>query len=169
MRPVRLTKAEAAVVRAAITLLCSPWGSSGADEKAAARVITKLNEAEGDASAGVAAGPIEAALIRMSRGKVVQLAGGAAYGRASKMATAVGATVEEAELVGAWLSRQRWLNEPTTLLGVLNKWAEWLPRARATAPPPAAAEGFDGTASAPAGTQGSGQRGGGGGPAPGFR
>jgi hypothetical protein len=167
MRAVRFTKLECEAVLAAL----ADWTSN--QDKAWQRAIdsarTKLEAAQAPEPSGVSVGPIEAALIRMARGKVVQLESGpAGYGRASKMATACGATVEEAELVGAWLSRQRWMNEPTTILGVLNKWAEWLPRARATVPPPATAEGFDGTGTAGPGAGGPGRRGGGRGSAPGF-
>ena len=170
MRPVRFTKAEAEALRN--HLRAAFFGDCGRlDEKESkllASVDDKLEAALAPGVAGVAAGPIEQALVRASRGKVVELAGGPAYARASKMATALEVTLQDAELVGGWLARQGWMREPTTLLGVLNKWSEWLPRARATAPPPAAQEGFDGTETAPPGPPGPSRRGGGRGSAPGF-
>jgi hypothetical protein len=41
-RAADLTPAEVAVLRDAVWLLCSPWGSSGADEKSAATALSKL-------------------------------------------------------------------------------------------------------------------------------
>lgn len=165
MRAVRFTKAEALALHDA----GHHADSTGHGSKALSMALEKLVAAEAPAEKGVAAGPLEEALVRTSRGKVVELVSGpGAYGRASKMATALGATVADAEVLGAWLARQGWLREPTTLLGVLNKWAEWLPRARATAPPPAAPEGFDGTGDTGQGAGRPGQRGGGRGGAPGF-
>lgn len=166
MRPIRLTKAEAAAIREAISDR-QDW-----EAKVFQSVLDKLDAAEAQAPAGVAVGPVEQALERTARGKVVRLAGGqgggAAYGRASKQATALGVTVEDAEVVGAWLARQGWLREPVTILTVLNKWPEWLARARATAAPPAAKEGFDAGSTA-TGTDGEGHGGGGRGRREGFR
>jgi hypothetical protein len=131
MRAARFTKAEVAFIRRALIIT-----HTDAEEKLRTSIVAKLDEAEGESPKGVAAGPIEQALVRTSRGKVVELASGpSGYGRASKMATAMGVTVADAEVVGAWLARQGWMREPTTILGVLNKWAEWLPRARATSGP----------------------------------
>lgn len=167
MRPVRFTKAEARALRDILGAHqdCLKRMGSAAD-KVLVSVLSKLDAAESPAHAGVAVGPIEQVLVDRARGKVVELASGpSGYARASKLATAVGATVTDAEVVGDWLARQAWLREPTTVLGVLNKWAEWLPRARATAPPPAAREGFDGPGDAgqgagrPGGRGGSGRRG----------
>ena len=141
MKGVRFTKAEVAVIKSAIQLLCSPWGSSGADEKAASRVIAKLDAAE-TAPAGVDVGPLEEALMKESRGKVIKLLGG--YAVASRRATQMKVTVEEAVAVGAWMSRQSWLTGPMTLLDVFNTWYQWLPKARATEPPPSLAPGLDG-------------------------
>lgn len=138
MRPLRLTKAEAYGVRELVE------GANTAEpSKTYQSILRKMDEAEADEETGVAAGPIEEALIKTSRGKVVKLAGGGLYARASKMATAASVTVEEAELVGTWLGKAGWFAGPTTIMTVLNKWGEWLPRAQASAPPPAAREGFD--------------------------
>lgn len=136
MRPLRLTKVE----HAEMTHLVQAAHAAEPD-KVYDGLLKKLAEMVA-AAPGVAAGPIEEALLSSSRGKVVQLAGGSAYARCSKQATSLGVTVDDARLVGSWLARQGWFQGPTTLLGVLNKWAEWLPRARATAPPPKASEGF---------------------------
>ncbi len=138
MRAVRFTKAEVARI---VQALCV--SKTEEDERLRTSIVRKLDEATAEAPKGVSVGPIEKALVRTARGKVVELVSGpSGYGRASKLATSVGATVEDAEVVGAWLARQGWLRDPTTVLGVLNKWAEWLPRARATAPPPPSREGY---------------------------
>lgn len=160
MRAVRFTKAEVAAIRACMT-------GGAPDAKSMSSVLRKLEEAEAEAPVGVNASAIEAALESTARGKVVRLVGGGLYARASKQATSVGATVEGARAIGAWLARQGWLREPVTVLTVLNKWGEWLPRALATAPPPAAREGFDGETGS--GAPGESPRGGGRGRAPGFK
>ncbi len=108
-------------------------------ERTRASLSKKLREAA-TAPAGVNVGPLEEALEKAAMGKVVRLEGG--HGTASRMAANVKATVADAEILGAWLARQGWMNEPMTLLAVLRKWNEWLPRARATEPPPALASGL---------------------------
>ena len=52
----------------------------------------------------------------------------------------LGATVEDARVLGAWIDRQAWLS-PVMLDTVLIKWDNWLTRARAES---AATEANDG-------------------------
>ncbi len=129
-------------------LLSMPeWAESPKFQKMCGSVLAKLDKAEAPADVSIAefdgVGAIEKALISKASGKVVQLSGG--YGQAHGMAKACKATVADAEVLGGWLSRQNWMNEPTTLIGVLRKWNEWLPRARATQPPPSLEAGFGDT------------------------
>jgi hypothetical protein len=143
VKAVRFTKAEVEVIRWAL----ADWRKLDNCAKAAASALVKLDKAEEATPAGVNAGPLQAALEATSRGKVVPLAGPGGWARASKQAAAVGATVEDAKLVGAWMARQGWLHGPQTLLDVLNKWPQWLAKARATQPPPSAPPGIgDGVA-----------------------
>jgi len=79
---------------------------------------------------GVNAGMLEKAMEQSAKGKVVRLVTGAGYATASRMATKLAATVEDAALLGTWLSMQGWLG-PQTLVDVLRKWDTWLPKARA--------------------------------------
>jgi hypothetical protein len=169
MRAVRFTKAEATLLRSMLEF-GSAW-QTPKERVTNAEIVRKLDDAEGTAEVpGVSGAAIEAALVKTARGKVVPLAsGGAGYARASKQATQVDATVEDAELLGAWLARQGWMRDPCTVLLVLNKWVEWLPRARATAPPPEAKEGFNGPGESGKGPTGPSGRGGGGRQSPGFR
>lgn len=133
-RGIRLLKAEREFLKA---LLGPSMDYSHRGKKAVAlaeSILTKVEESESKAK-GVPVAPIEEALIAAARGKVLQL-DPAAYGRASRMAEAVKATPEDAKRIGAWMARQGWLNQEQTLLDVLNKWYQWLPKARATEPPP---------------------------------
>src|SRR5687768_373386 len=109
MKPVRLTKAEAAGVREALALWSSPWGSAKKFVQGiVASVNAKLDKAEAPEPSGVAAGPLEKVLIEAARGKIVQLVGNnGTYGRASRMATLVGATHEDARVLGTWIAGQR--------------------------------------------------------------
>ena len=140
MRGVRFTKAEVAALRFAADMVhrapCDmPKGLDTA--------VAKLAAAEAPLEPRVNVGPIEEALVRTSRGRVIKLAGGGGYARASIQATSVGATVEGAELVGAWLARQGWWKQgPTTILTVLTRWPEWYAKAQATEPPPSLKEGL---------------------------
>lgn len=154
MRAVRLTKAEVALIRDRFVGNLTPK-----ERKTAEGLMAKLSGAEGPAPVGASVAPIEAALVAAGRGKVVRLDGGSGYARASRLAAAAGATVEQAATIGGWLGRQGWFTGPVTVLGVLGKWADYLARARATAPAPAAKEGFDGKADvAPGGDAGPGGR-----------
>lgn len=149
MRGVRFTKAEWHWLTDLVDYArCrADHGEMNFGEKKAARareladsILTKLNEAAEPRAAGVAAGPLEKALIETSMGKVVSLVNGSKiYGRVSAQATAVGATPETARQLGAWIASQRWLTGPVTILTVLNKWPDWMARAAATAAP----EGID--------------------------
>ena len=121
--------------------------------KLAASILAKVEESEA-AVRGVDIGPIESALIAAARGKVVALEAG--HARASVQAKAVGATPETAKVVGSWMARQGWLKGPQTVIDVMNKWYQWLQKARATEPPPAVAPGLgtdadNGRGPAPAG------------------
>lgn len=171
MRGVRFTKAELAFLRNVLGVMKEPgtvwdWSCFGTKVKEhATSLLAKLDAAE-TVPAGVAVKPIEDALIKSSHGKVLALEGGHAV--ASRRLTQMKVTAEDAELVGAYMARQQWLTSPMTLLDVLNKWYQWLPKARATQPPPSLAPGLggDGTGQgpAPAGKATTGRR-----PAPGFR
>ena len=86
--------------------------------------LTDISEKNLSASA------LEVAMEKTARGKLIRLASGAGYAAASKMATRLEVTVEQATLVGSWLSVQGWLS-PVTLLDVLRKWDTWYPKALA--------------------------------------
>lgn len=135
-RSVRFTKAERELLGFALGGVV-PFTPKQA--KVRDGIFKKLSDSEA-AAATVDVGPIEEALIATARGKVVALEGG--YPRARVQATAVGATVDDAKLLGGWMARQGWLTGPMTLLDVLNKWVMWIPKARATQPPPALEQGL---------------------------
>lgn len=138
-RGLRFTKPERDFLKSALGSAVD-WAAFGAKEaKAAASILAKV-EASESAPTTVDAAPLEAALIAGARGKVIALEGG--WPRARVQATAVKATVEDARMVGEWMARQGWLLGPMTLLDVLNKWHFWLPKARATQPPPRLEEGL---------------------------
>ena len=133
MRAVRFTKAEESLLRNTLAAIVV------ADElpkmAAVARgIVAKLDAASEPKQAGVNAGAFEAALIGASAGKVVPVERNA-YSRVSRQATSVGATPELGAVVGHWMAAQRWLSGPFTVFTVLNKWPDWLARARATQAP----------------------------------
>lgn len=143
MRAVRFTKAEDRWLRDLVDHAISrlPTGDFvfgevkvAYAEKVARSVLTKLEAAGEPKKAGVNAGAFEAALIGASAGKVVPV-DGSAYARVSRQATAIGATPELGAVVGQWMAAQRWLSGPFTVFTVLNKWPDWLARARATQAP----------------------------------
>lgn len=147
-RGVRLTKAERELLKQLFTpgasdlsrprtMDLSSFGRSA--NKTALAILAKV-EASEESGRGVDIVPIEEALVAAARGKVVALEAG--HARASVQAKAVGATPETAKLVGAWMARQGWLQGPQTVLDVMNKWYQWLPKARATEPPPSLAPGL---------------------------
>lgn len=139
-RGVRLTKAEREWLRRVLDNRGGDethWDRRGS--KLADGLLKKL-EASEETPKGVDIVPIEEALVAAARGKVVALEAG--HARASVQAKAVGATPETAKLVGAWMARQGWLQGPQTVLDVMNKWYQWLPKARATEPPPSLAPGL---------------------------
>jgi hypothetical protein len=141
MKGIRLTKAEVAELESLDQAIS--FGDFGkCTGKAWDTFMAKVRAASAPAQTGVAVGPIETALVAASRGKVVPLVGHGGYARATKQATAVGATVEHAKLIGAWMARTGWLTGPKTILDVLNQWSNWLTKASATAPPPSAPSGF---------------------------
>lgn len=138
MRGVRFTKAEVEFLNS----LAADWTEDdlGAkDWRAWCSIKAKLDKAQ--EPAGVNVQPIEDALIKAAVGKVVALEGG--HARASVQAKNVGATPELAALVGGYMARQSWLHGPLTLIDVLNKWHTWLPKARATEPPPGLEPGLN--------------------------
>lgn len=141
MRGVRFTKAEVALLvtlieasqdpdKARAYLLTMP---SEKDVVGGTSILRKLSEASAPQEPGVSAGALERALVAHSRGKVLALAGKPNWGMLSRRASAAGATVEDAEVIGAWMARQGWL-PALTLDSVLNKWSSYLARARAEAP-----------------------------------
>jgi hypothetical protein len=141
MRGVRFTKGELAWLRTWLPVNRQA-DLDNADHKAvkaADSVMAKLEKAQ--EPAGVDVAPIEAALVKAAMGKVVELEGG--HARASIQAKNVGATPELAKLVGEWMARTHWLHGPMTLIDVLNKWHQWLPKARATEPPPSLQPGLN--------------------------
>ena len=162
-RGIRLTKQEREWLRRFIEPQSRVESKGG---KLAQSVLQKLAASE-EAPKGVSVEPIEDALIASARGKVVALEAG--HARASVQAKAVGATPEDAKLVGAWMARQGWLSGPQTLIDVLNKWYQWLPKARATEPPPALQPGLGTDAKAERGPGTPGEAHPPGRPAPGFR
>lgn len=147
MKAVRFTLGEAAAVRDLVEAAAREEADPVWD-----RVLTKLFAAS-IAPTQTSAGPIEAALVATSRGRVVKLeTTGSVWARAARMAASVGATADGAGAVGAWLSRQSWLRGTLTVIDVLKKWPEWSAKARAEASAAGLPEGFDGDAgrSAPA-------------------
>jgi hypothetical protein len=152
MRAVRFVKAEYAEL---VLLLKENTGPDNADAtpkrtKLLGSVLAKLEDANGPKQAsGVNIGPLESALVSAARGKVVPTVPGG-YARASRQALLLGATLEQMGEVGRWLSVQRWLTNPVTIIGVLNKWPDWYPKAHASMPPKGTQEGL-GNAKPPAG------------------
>lgn len=143
MRAIRLTKSEADVIERAIGLAGSPWGETSPDHKAMRSVLAKLKAAREPANGGGAdVGPIQTAMVAAARGKVVPLVTG--YPVASRRCAQLGVTPDDARAVGEWMARQGWLRGPQTLLDVLNKWPQWLSKARATAAPEGLKPGLDG-------------------------
>lgn len=166
-RGIRLTKAERESLRVLLGPVNVNLNTYGSKLVRDAATFLKKLEASEEAPKGVPIEPIEEALIAAARGKVVALEAG--HARASVQAKAVKATPEDAKLVGAWMTRQGWLQGPQTVIDVLNKWYQWLPKARATQPPPALTPGLgddadNGRGTAPAGQANSQRR-----PAPGLR
>lgn len=134
MRGVRFTKAERELLEQCLDVTTHDWSCFGTKANGLVAGILAKVRAAVEAPAGVSVKPIEDKLIKASRGKVIPLEGGHAV--ASRRLTAMKVTEEQAELVGAYMARQGWLTSPMTLLDVLNKWYQWLPKARATEPPP---------------------------------
>lgn len=145
-RGIRLLKAEREFLKG--LLAQSEWLERPKLAKTAASILQKVVDSE-TAPAGVPIAPIEAALIAATA-KVVALEAG--HDRASKMAATVKANPEQAKVIGEWMQRTHWLHGPQTVLDVLNKWYQWLPKARATEPPKLLAPGL-GPAGAPSGRQ----------------
>lgn len=142
MRGVRFTKAERELI--------ATWATNVVDsdktKAVAASVLAKIAEAVAlpGNRPGVAAGPLEAAMIEGSQGKIVGV-GSNAYPRISRQATALGATVQDAHKLGVWIAGQKWLTGPLTIFTVLNKWPDWMARAKATAAPDGFEEGLGAT------------------------
>ncbi len=141
MKGVRFVKAEYAALTSLIKERLDFVTTK--DAKLLGSVLAKLEKANDGQPAGVFVPPLEQALVSAARGKAIPTTPGG-HARASKQALAVGATVESMAEVGLWLSRQKWLYEPVTILTVLNKWPEWYPKAKATAAPKGISEGLGG-------------------------
>lgn len=148
MRGVRFTKVEHqwlidVVTTARISTGEAPLirGKVEPTEKVQSSILGKLSAAGEPATPGVAAGPLEAALIESSHGKIVGV-GSNALPRISRQATALGMTVPAARVVGAWIAGQKWLQGPLTIFTVLNKWPDWYARAKVTAAPDGIEEGI---------------------------
>lgn len=172
-RGVRFTKVESGFLRNVLGVLSDEsgtydWSCFGTKVvPTAVAILAKLDAAEGPKPvAGIDLKPVEAAFERTARGKFVRLETG--HAMASKRGLALGVTPETAELVGSWMGRQGWLTGPMTILDIFNKWHQWLPRARATEPPPELSPGLgtDDTRPRPAGERKTPPRGG---STPGFR
>lgn len=148
MKGVRYTKAEAAWLRWCVDreVKVAVENSDLQGVRLGERILDKMTAAE-TAEGGLNVGPLEHALVGAARGKVVPTTPGG-YARASRQARAVGATVDAMGEIGRWLSVQKWLTEPVTILTVLNKWPEWYPRARAVAAPKGVPEGLGGVQAA---------------------
>lgn len=137
MKGVRFTKQEVAAIEEANTIL----RAAPADmPKGWSSVMRKIQAADAPSS-NAAVGPIETALVAASRGKIVEM-DKSGYGRASVQAGRMGVTPEDAALVGRWCASQGWLRGPLTMLTVLNKWPDWVSKARATVTPSSAPPGF---------------------------
>ncbi len=137
MRGVRFTKAEVLMIKGSLIGEVNPPKS----EKIRLSILRKLEDAEGPTTPGVAPGPLQDALMASSRGKVVRVEPNG-YGRISRQATPLGATVAQATLLGNWIASQGWLQGPLTIFTVLAKWPDWLARAKATAAPDGLEEGL---------------------------
>lgn len=142
-RSLRLTKAERDFLKKALgtAMDWSHWGTKTV--KTAAGLLAKV-EASEERAPGINVEPLEQALMRAARGKVVALEGG--FDRASRQAGSVKASEELMVTVGEWMARQSWLTGPMTILDVLNKWYQWVPKAKATQPPPGLAPGLGASA-----------------------
>ena len=103
-----------------------------ADEKARQAILAKLVKAEQPNDPAVNAPMLEESLITYSRGKVVALAL-PNWPRYARQAADVGATIADAQIVGAWLAVQGWVQPKSqTLESVLRNWSGWLGKARAS-------------------------------------
>lgn len=132
MRGVRFTKAEAEFVYQRM-YDADVEGESTKTRKLAVSVMAKIRALSTPTEPGVNAGELERALVAASRGKVVPVESG--FPRISRVATGLGATVAQATVLGTWIAGESWLRGPLTVFTVLNKWPDWLARAKATAPP----------------------------------
>lgn len=156
-RGIRLTKTERESLRVLIGPVNVNLGSHGSKlVRDAAAILRKLSDSE-ETPKGVDIVPIEEALIAAARGKVIPLEGG--HAQASVRAAQMKATPEDAALVGAYLARTAYFTQPMTVLDVLNKWWSWLPKARASAPPPSLAPGLGSNGLAREPTEASGNAG----------
>lgn len=150
MRGVRFTKAETEYLERMVDAAGDPsdarlfFGTmpSPKEFKLQQSILTKLKAAGEPQQPGVNAVAFERALVESARGKVVAVEGGnATYARVSRQATSVGASVQAAAVIGSWIASQSWLTGPLTVFTVLNKWPDWLARAKAVAAPGGLPEG----------------------------
>lgn len=57
------------------------------------------------------------------------------FNKAYKLLKACNITIEDANTIGRWLSKQTWIKSPITLIAVANKAGEWLAKAQAESTP----------------------------------
>lgn len=102
--------------------------------KALRSLLTKLT-APKEESHGVAAGAVERALVTSAKGKVVpiQTSDHVFWIRLTAACARVGATIEDAAIIGEWMSH--WgSNFKMTIDQVVNKWPSYLAKAKASQP-----------------------------------
>lgn len=166
MKAVRFSATEVEAIRAWADGELGHTQTLDVSMTTARSILKKLLAAE-QGLPGVNVKPLEDALVAAANGKVVRLEGG--FAMASRMAANVGATVPDAAMLGAWMFRQGWLTGPMTLLDCLKKWYMWLPKAKATEPPPALSPGLGSNGHDGRGPSTPGSAAAGGRRAPGFR
>lgn len=82
---------------------------------------------------GAPVAKIQEALVAWSNGLVVPVAGGPGFWSVqSRKYGDLGATVDDAVIVGAWMARQGWMAGRTyTIDSMVNQWPSWLAKAKA--------------------------------------
>ena len=76
--------------------------------------------------------PLQDAMVSSSGGKVVPIVSSSPgfWAKLSRQLTDKGATVEQAALIGSWLSTQSWLSSTITIESAVYKWESWLANAQ---------------------------------------
>lgn len=135
MKKVGFASGEVSLLRRVLTglgQLGDPGVWTKQDLKAGLRILEKLTKAETPNEPAINAPAIEEVLIAFSRGKVAALAL-PNWQRYARQGAQMGATVQDAQTIGTWMSHQGWLQYGSqTLQSVLNNWSSWLGKARAT-------------------------------------